>query len=284
MREPVRFSLRHPWNAGVLIILLVGWAAYIWKGLDGRLVLLALSLWVLLGWFIWREILLEHVGFLDRWVWHDYDKANLRYRRAVDTGRATGAAYMALASLAWAEGDLSESVRLLEEGLRRMPSDAHAHCLLARILSRLGRHEEALAEAIRCQKLTDDGPLGSMALGEVLAAKGELEAAASAYHKVLKDLPTLAEAHIGLGAVYMAQGEHKEAGFHFQEALKYAPRNPDAHYWMGVWARSQGDVLLAMEEFQKAMMLRNPDDRAHRVAYKDIAEALAWARRAVEGS
>ena len=284
MREPVRFSWRHPWNAGFLVILLGGWAAYVWKGVDGRLVLLGLLAWVLLGWLVWREILLEHVGFVDRWVWHDYDKANLRYRRAVATGRATEAAYMALASLAWAEGDLAESAKLLEEGLRRTPSDGHAHYLLARILCRLGRYEEALAEAIRCQELSDGGPLGSMALGEVLAAKGELEAAASSYQKALKDLPSVADAHIGLGAVYAALGEQREAGFHFQEAVRYAPRNPDAHYWMGVWARDQGDIVLALEEFQKAMILRNPDDRACRVAYKDIAEALAWARRAVEGT
>lgn len=277
----MRFTWKHPWNFALLLLCGAGIFGYL-RGVDGRLLLLGLVIWILAGWLLWREIILEHVGFLDRWVWHDYDKANLRYRRAVDTGRASENAYLALASLAWAEGDLAESARLLEEGLRRVPEDAHAHYLLARVLSRLGRHEEALAEAVRCQELAGEGPLAAMALGEVLSARGDLEAAASAFQKALDCLPEMADAHLCLGTVYMAMGEEKEAGSHFEKALTYAPRDPDVHYWVGVWAGHQGDLVRAMEEFRKAMILRNPDDRSRRVAYKDVVEALAWTRRAIE--
>lgn len=112
-------------------ILISGTAAWLFLGLDGRMVLGAAVAWVVLGNIFMPWIINEHAGFLYRWVFHNYKEAHKRYRKAVDTGKATANAYCALGSLAYAEGDMQESVSLLEEAVSRLPLDVPARVVLA---------------------------------------------------------------------------------------------------------------------------------------------------------
>lgn len=274
VREPLRFSWRHWWNYVLVAVVVVGIGMWRYFGLDGRVVLFSVLVWVVFGRIFVPSIIHEHIGFIDRWIFNDYDKANQRYRRAVDTGKATAQAYCALGSLSYAEGDTAEAARLLEEGCNRLPRDVHALALLSKVLGRLGRHPEALAAAIRCQEISGRSPLSYVVLGDALKEQGDLEAAASAYQKALGGSPDLFECHLKLGEIYFLRGELQAAENEFEKALRISPKNPDVLFWLGKVAISRKDPFLAKRYFQRSLERRAMGDYTSSIPYEEVVGAL----------
>lgn len=278
LKEPKRFSAKHWWNVVTLVLAAAGLVLWRMGLVDGRIVVGGLIAWALLGLAFAPALVNEHLAFADRWIFHDYAKAHVRYRKAVDTKKATPQGYCALASLAYAEGDLGEAARLLEEASHRLPADAHLHFLLSRVLSKQQRHEEALAEAIRAGKMANGGILGDVALGDALAAKGDTLSAASAYQKVVAKKPDLTHGRLGLAKCYLAEGHVEAARSETEEALRLAPSNSDALYWAGKVANAQNRLYDATQLLQSALDLRPIDDQARLVPYQDLVTSLCEVR------
>lgn len=243
--------------------------------MDGRAAFGAAIAWVVLGRVFTPWIIHEHIGFLNRWVFNDYEKANVRYRQAVNTGRATANAYCALGSLAYAEGDTHEAVRLLEEAVARLPEDMPARAVLARVLIRAGRVDEAFEVAQDCLRILTDNPLSYVVLGDVLTEKKDFTAAASAYQKALALSPDTFECHLKLGEVYIQLGHNKEAEEEFRKARILSPENPDALYWWGKTLYTKGDMENARKVLQKALEQRPIGDHTYQVPYQEIILALS---------
>lgn len=275
MKEPLRFSFGHWWNYVLLLIVIPGVVLWHLGRLDGRLVFGAAIVWVALGRIFVPWIIHEHVGFLNRWVFNDYQKANKRYRQAVNSGRATSQAYCALGSLAYAEGDTFEAVRLLEEAAARMPKDVPARVLLARTLVRAGRMDEALEVAQSCLAISARDPLGYIVLGDVMAGKQDFVAAASAYQKALSLAPQGFECHLKLGHAYMQLGYIEQAEDELGKAKILSPENPDVLYWWGKLLYAKGDKQNARKTFQKALEQRPIGDHTYQVPYQEIIAALS---------
>lgn len=274
MKEPVRFSWRHWWNYIFIIILSGGLVLWRFYGLDGRIVLFVLAGWLVFGRIFVPSIIFEHVGFLDRRLFHDYDKANQRYRRAINTGKATAQAYCVLASLSFAEGDTADAAMLLEEAISRLPRDVYAHALLARVLTRMGRYKEAVASALRCLEISNRSALSYMVLGEALKEKGDLPAAVSAYQKALEISPSAAECRLKLGEIYYSQGDLEAAEEEFNKAFEISPYNPDVLYWRGKMALHKGDVQKAKIYLQKSLENRALNDYTYFVPYEEVVASL----------
>lgn len=275
MREPLRFSWRHWWNLVMVLILAAG--ATLWRlGLvDGRLAAAAVLAWILAGRLLAPSIMYEHLGFLDRHVFHDYGKARARYRRAEDTKKATPQGQCVLASLSFGEGDDIEAARLLEEAAIKRPDDPHLFALLSRVLSRLGRHDEAVAAALRCANMKGRQPLSDAALADALRAKGEMVGAASAYQRVAKARPHLAGPRIGLAGTYLWMGKFDAAEEEARAAVAMSPRDPDALYWAGKVAEAKGDAAAAGRYYKSALEVRPIGDRSPSVAYQDLVRAVS---------
>lgn len=278
IQEPKRFSFRHWWNYVTVFLAVLGTGLWSVGLVDGKIVFGALLLWVFLGLLVAPEIIYEHLGFADRWVFHDYQKAHRRYLKAVATNRATPQAYCALASLAYAEGDLAEAARLLEEAAIKLPGDPYLHFLLSAVLTRQGRYDEALREAVLTGKLSGEGVLGDMALGTVLSAAGDIPAAASAYQSASRKAPRLVSARLGLAQCYLSLGRPGAAEVETEEALRLDPGNPDVLYWAGQVARALNKRRDAGKLLQEALDARPIEDRAYLVPYRDIVAALSEAR------
>lgn len=275
-REPLCFSSRHWWNVATATLAAAGiglWRAY---GVDGRLVIGILLAWALGGWLVAPSILYEHLGFLDRHVFHDYTKSMSRYRKAVDTKTATVDGICALASLCYSEGDDSEAAALLEDAVRRRPRDPHVKVLLARVLTRLGRYGEALAVAAELHSSSGQqlGPITELAIADVLKAKGDAEAAASAYQRAAGAAPRMPAPRLGLAEVYLRMGKIDAAHVEAHEALAKAPANPDALYWAGKAVEARGYRTAAGEFYRAALESRPVGDHSLSVTYKDIVRAL----------
>jgi tetratricopeptide (TPR) repeat protein len=269
--EPKRFSWRHWWNAGLLAVLLGGLGLWWFFDLDGRWVLLAVVLYFGLGWFVSRSILYEHLGFLDRFVFHDYEKAASRYRKAIQSGGATPQAKAALGSLCFAQGDLNEAANLLEEALKDLPEDADLKALLTKVLIRQGRIDEGEQIA-----LSDDSELlRNLALGRTMQAKKEHEAAGASYQELLKKSPHLPEGLLGLAQVCYALGDPKASNEGVSAALRQNPTNPDALFWKGRVEEALGKPENALEFYEEALLNRPINDHSYDVSYKDIVESVS---------
>jgi tetratricopeptide (TPR) repeat protein len=279
--EPKRFSCRHLWNYVMATILISGTAAWLFLGLDGRMVLGAAVAWVVLGNIFMPWIINEHAGFLYRWVFHNYKEAHKRYRKAVDTGKATANAYCALGSLAYAEGDMQESVSLLEEAVSRLPLDVPARVVLARALVKAGRSGEGFEVAQDCLGISGDNPLSHIILGDVLMQKGDLIPAASSYQKALAIAPGIFHCHLKLGEIHFQAGRTKEAAREFDKAAELAPENPDLLYLQGMILWKEGNLLKARQRFQKALEKRPIGDYAYQVPYKELVSALSGVNNAL---
>lgn len=271
----MRFSWRHWWNLALVVIAGAGVALWRLGLLDGRVSLLGVAAWVLLGVLIAPSILYEHLGFLDRHVFHDYWKARIRYRKAVETGKATTQALCALASLCLAEGDDVAAISLLEEAAIKEPQDPHLLALLSRGLSRAGRHEESVAAALRCSELAGAGPGWDMALADALKTKGEDVGAAASYQKALGKDPDLTGCRLGLAEIYWSMGQIDAGEGEIREVLRRAPKNPDALYWAGRFAAARGDAAGARTYLRSALENRPIHDRALTVSYQDVVKAVA---------
>lgn len=261
----------------LLVMLIAGILLWRLGRLDGRLVLGAVVAWLALGRVFVPWIVHEHIGFFNRWVFNDYQKANKRYRQAINSGRATSQAYCALGSLAYAEGDTFEAVRLLQEGAARLPKDVPVRVLLGRALVRAGRLGEALEVARYCVSISEHNPLSYIVLGDVMAAKGEFEAAVSAYDKGLVLAPRQFECHLKLGHAYIRLGYIDKAEAELRKAMDLSPNHPDVLYWWGKLLWAKGDRQTAKKIFQKALEQRPIGDHTYQVPYKEIVAALSSA-------
>ena len=275
MREPLRFSGQHWWNLVLVLVAAAGIVAWHFRVLDGRVAAAAVLGWVALGFVVSPAIMYEHLGFLDRQVFHDYFKANLRYRKAIETGIATSQGFCALSRLNLAEGDAQAAVELLEEAVKKLPEDHHLFALMSRALSRAGRHEEAIAAALRCRKLHGRHPLSDEVLADALKAKGDYLSAAAAYQEALKKDPGLVRSRVNLSAAYLMLGEVKAAEREIAEALRLRPRDPDALYWAGRIAQAKGDLEPAASYLRSALEVRPLDDKALAIPYQEVLKAYA---------
>ena len=277
MREPLRFSWKHWWNLVLVLVASAGTIAWRFRVLDGRVAFAAVLGWIALGFAVSPATMYEHLGFLDRQVFHDYFKANLRYRKAVETGKATSQGFCALASLNLAEGDAQAAVELLEEAVKKRPDDHHLFALMSRALSRAGRHDEAIAAALRCRKLHGRHPLPDEVLAGALRAKGDYLSAAAAYQEALKKDPDLVRSRVSLSEAYLMLGEVEAAQREISAALRIRPRDPDALYWAGRVAQAKGDLEAAASYLRSALEARPLDDKALATPYQDVLKAYAAA-------
>ncbi|MFN3652410.1 MAG: tetratricopeptide repeat protein [Armatimonadota bacterium] len=121
----------------------------------------------------------------------------------------------------------SETVPLtaLQEAVARNPESAELRAELGHALLSDGRNDEALVEfqtAIRLADPADSRQLGHLHLfvGEVLAARGDRDAAIAAFEAALHHRPGHVTAHWMLGVLLNARGERAAARGHWRQVIE----------------------------------------------------------------
>lgn len=274
MKEPLRFSWALWWNYASLLIAVGLAATWARGGIDPRLGVGIFVGWLVLTYCLWPHAIWEHLAFLDRWVFHEYGKARQRYRKAVNTGKATPEAYLALASLTFAEGEWAEAAELCRLAHRKR-SDAYAGLLLTLALIRAGNVPFALQVAMDHISKHKDKPAANYALAEALKASGDLGAAERAYRDALAMAPGMHECMIGLADIMITRGRLEEASSLVDRVLRENPRSPDALYYYGRILLDRGDAPAARKAFGRALAYMLPSDKAHKVAYSETVRQLA---------
>jgi tetratricopeptide (TPR) repeat protein len=95
-----------------------------------------------------------------------------------------------------------------------------------------------------------------LAMGESLAAAGELAAAEASFRAAVAECPNLVTAHGHLGHVLLRQQRFAEAAECYRRILALHPRSAEAWYWLAIVARDQQQWDESIECLRHAIELK----------------------------
>jgi arylsulfatase A-like enzyme/Flp pilus assembly protein TadD len=168
-------------------------------------------------------------------------------------------AYLHLAFLERARGDLGAAVEALRRAVALRPLDTESVSLLAVYLNEAGRAREA-ADLLEPYTRTPRPDLDILtARGMALAALGRRQEALAAFAAAHEVDPSNAMVLVNTGTVHLMAGDTERARRSFEEALRIDPGLARAHNSLGVLAAREGRVDEAVERWKRAAAL-DPSD------------------------
>jgi tetratricopeptide (TPR) repeat protein len=149
-----------------------------------------------------------------------------------------------------------------EAAVKKAPNDINARLSLAAAYKLDKRPDDALTQYDIILKAQKGNRFALLGRGSVLMAKGNLTAAAAAYHQITAANatgefagadPQLQEAFYSLGSIAVTQGKTKEAISDLGSALAIDPQDSGSFYLMGLAQLKAGAPQLAIDAFNKAI-------------------------------
>jgi tetratricopeptide (TPR) repeat protein len=152
------------------------------------------------------------------------DKAVEEFSKAIHYNPQYSQAFFQLASVYESTGSLEKARDVYQELMRVDPTmSAEAECRLAKVYSRLGRWEEAVA----CfNRVIDKNPRNADAyygLATIYRQLNEKERALRAYQQAVECNEQLFEAHYALAVMYYTDGKFSHARTHAERAAERFP-------------------------------------------------------------
>ena len=150
-----------------------------------------------------------------------------------------------------------------EQAVRKTPNNIGARLELAGAYRLAKRYDDELTQYDEILKADQTNRFALLGRGGALMAKGDLTAAAVAYHKIADANkkeefagadPQLEEARYYLGSIALKQGKSKEAITELQAALKIVRSDSDALYLLGVAQLKEGSTQLAVNSLKQALL------------------------------
>ncbi|HEY8654002.1 MAG TPA: tetratricopeptide repeat protein [Dermatophilaceae bacterium] len=150
-----------------------------------------------------------------------------------------------------------------EAAVKKTPNNIGARLELASAYQLAKRYDDELKQYDVILTADKANRFALLGRGSALMAKGDLKAAAAAYHKIT-DVeskgefagadPQLEEAHYYLGSIALKQGNTKQAITELQSALKIVRTDSDALYLLGVAQLKEGSTQLAVDSLKQALL------------------------------
>lgn len=179
-----------------------------------------------------------------------YDAALASARRAIDANPQLSDAYINAAAVEAARDRHGEALRWVDALLIYAPLHVGALGVRATVLRRLGRLDEALADARRAVAAAPESGEAQNVLGEVLQAQDKPVDALAAYDRATQALGFAPEkAMVNRAILLMEQGDHAAAKAAFGQALALYPRSVPAWFNLADLQRfTAGDPAIAAME------------------------------------
>lgn len=160
---------------------------------------------------------------------------------------------------------------LMQQRLRKYPSDFTAHFNLGAAEQSEGKIVEAI-EHYRLALRAKPGDVAALnGLGVALLNSGKPEEAIVYYRQALSRKPDYADAHYNLGNLLLAQNRPEEAIKHLREVLRLQPEDAGAYNSLGSAFGMQGDSTQAANYFEQSLRL-DPDNAD---VHSNLAQVLA---------
>jgi tetratricopeptide (TPR) repeat protein len=125
---------------------------------------------------------------------------------------------------------------------RMAPADFRWPYLLARLLQRENRVDEALSYYDRARALRADYAPLTVNLGNLHLGQNRIEEAKAAFEAALAIAPSIAAARYGLGQVALSQRDYARAVEHFSWVLTQVPDANRVHYALAMAYRGLGQI------------------------------------------
>ncbi len=156
--------------------------------------------------------------------------ARSRYEQALPSlAPADQARILVSIARAWdQEGDREQAIATLERALALSPDEVSVLQLIADLLSREGRDEEAEAYLARLPEDVHLPPDMVLNLGIRLYNEGDPEAAMPHFERAVAENPNLPDAYYYRGLVYLSRQENDAAKADFLKLLELAPEHAKA--------------------------------------------------------
>ena len=184
-----------------------------------------------------------------------------------------------------ASKDAPGALAQLSKALSVQPTSMDAHLQMVTLLAKMGRYEQALAQARAAQSAGPADPTGWMLEGDLLNGKRDFVGAVTAYRK------GLAKARVGASAVKLHRALEdaarlKEAQQFEKEWRAERPQDPVFNYYLGDRYLALGELDTAVELYRSVLKLVPKDpaslnNLAWILAQQNKPEALEFGERAV---
>jgi serine/threonine-protein kinase len=173
-----------------------------------------------------------------------FPQARAAARRALEIDDTLSDAHVALGWILFSfDWDWQAAERELRRAIELRPGSPDAHRAYAHLLSNIGRHEEALAEARIARELDPLILLTNALEGQFLFYAGRDAEAEARYRKTLELEPNYWVAHNGLGRVYLHRRMFPEAVAAFRAAVDLAAKSSESltqlGYVLARWGRRE---------------------------------------------
>ena len=192
------------------------------------------------------------------------DEALAMARRAIDANPRLSDAYINAAAVEVARDRYVEALRWVDGLLIHAPIHVGALGVRATILRRLGRLDEALADARRAVAASPDNGEAQNILGEVLQAQDKVAEAMAAFDRAAASIGFAPEkALVNRGLLLMEQGDRDGAKAAFDQVLAQFPRSASAWFNLADLHRfTPGDPgIAAMEALIRTGGVQSHADR-----------------------
>ena len=216
--------------------------------------------------------------------------------KALDLDPSLGEPHAALANVSWEERDWAGAERELKRAIELNPDYATAHQWYGELLTRLGRHDEAISEIKRARELDPLSLIINSDMIYILSMARRYDEAIEQGRRTLEMDASWNPAHYEITITYAFKGMYEESLAEAEKALEFSDRSPekkeadkqelaairDAYRKLGArgfWQKRLG--------FEKQDLAKGEEVSSFFMAeiyanLGDKGEALKWLEKAVE--
>jgi tetratricopeptide (TPR) repeat protein len=218
-----------------------------------------------------------------------FPRAEQAAKQALEIDPGSAEAHTAMVGLRhWYYWDWAGAEEHARRAFARNPSDARAHQVLGRLLTNLGRHDEAIAEIDIARRLDPLAPL-------IIALSADFRLEARRFDEVEPLIrkaheldPNFWVAHVSAAKLYLHQGRPEEALAAAERARSHSGGHSEALALMGFCHGSlgrrdeAGKVLSELERRDAAGYVPATHAATVHVGLGDTGQAMRWLERAFE--
>ncbi|WP_347246081.1 tetratricopeptide repeat protein [Thermogutta sp.] len=178
---------------------------------------------------------------------------------------ALARAYLLVAKIYIARGDIATGERLLKRGLELNPDEEEIPPLLGWLYFKTGRENEAASLLHDYRQKHRDSLEAQMATGKVFAEFKRFDEAEAAYRRAIELTPLEAGGYAALASLYLTAGK-RPFDAHVL-ALRAAAREPAPQFFfiLAIAAQRDGDSQAALSAAQEAARLDPTNDQYQRL-------------------
>jgi len=191
------------------------------------------------------------------------DRAAGIFRRMTAMEPEDAMAFCRLGNALAAGGDLDGAEAACRRAAEIEPLSAASYCeRLAAVFNERGHRERAVRMAARCIEINAAEPAYHLLIGDILIARGDIEAAIAAYERAASLRPECAAPYANrLGNALAGAGRHEQAVAAFRRAAALDPQNPFYLLYLADACRVLGRLDEARQVMARAASLGHAGDK-----------------------